>query len=125
MLLRNAIVSANAFGGAGGNVHIASTNVLSDTSSKVTASSQLGIDGTVEFDSPAADLSGALFSVASSFLDANAVLASRCVAPEQRARSSLALRTFDADHRGETGFLFPQAIEALTRQVTLAAVAKR
>ena len=120
MLLRNSAISANAFGGDGGNIHIASTNVLSDTVSRVTASSQLGIDGTVQFDSPAADLSGALFSVNSSFLDANAVLAARCVGPGERARTRLALRLFDPDHRVESGFLFPQVATTVSQSVALA-----
>ena len=107
MVLRNSAISANAFGGDGGNIRIASANVLANTISKVTASSQLGIDGTVQFESPAADLSGALFSVTSSFLDATAVLASSCVSPQIRARSSLAMRILDPDHQRELGYLFP------------------
>ena len=107
MVLRNSAISANAFGGDGGNIRIASANVLANTISKVTASSQLGIDGTVQFESPAAVFSGALFSVTSSFLDATAVLASSCVSPQLRARSSLAMRILDPDHQRELGYLFP------------------
>lgn len=110
MLLRNSAISANAFGGDGGNIRIASANVLANTVSKVTASSELGIDGTVQFESPAADLSGALFSVTSSFLDATAVQASRCVMPTARARSSLAMRILDPDHQRELGYLFPTGV---------------
>ena len=117
LALQNAVVSANAFGGDGGNINIVSENILSSSESKVTASSQLGIDGTVTFSSPAVDLSGALFSVSASFLDANAVLAARCVAPTQRARSSLALRTFDPDYRDETGFLFPRTVAVAPRNI--------
>ena len=109
LLLRNSAISANAYGGNGGNIKIASKNLLANTVSKVTASSELGIDGTVQFESPAADLSGALFSVSSSFLDATAVLASRCVSPQSRARSSLAMRILDPDHQRELGYLFPAA----------------
>ena len=122
LLLRNSVISANAYGGSGGSILIDSKNILSNPASKVTASSELGIDGTVVFTSPAADLSGALFSVNSSFLDANAVLAARCVGPDEGARTRLAMRLFDADHRIESGFLFPQASAPVARSLAQAVV---
>ena len=122
LALRNSAISANAYGGRGGNILIGSPNVLRNPASTVTASSQLGIDGTVSFSSPAADLSGALFSVSSSFLDTNAVLAARCVGPNEGARTRLAMRLFDADHRVESGFLFPQGSTGVARSLALAAL---
>lgn len=123
LLLRNSAISANAYGGNGGNILIDSQNILTNPASKVTASSELGIDGTVIFSSPAADLSGALFSVSSSFLDATAVVAARCVVPSARARSSLAMRILDPDHQRELGYMFPtQTVENIVPDTKRAAI---
>jgi filamentous hemagglutinin family protein len=86
-VLRDSVVTANAFGGAGGNIHIATQFLLKSTRSSITASSELGVDGTITLDSPAIDPSGALFPPAPSFLDAGAILAGRC-GPRLAGRAS-------------------------------------
>lgn len=78
LILRGAVVSANAFGGAGGNIRISADNFFQSGDSRVTASSQLGIDGTVVLDSPAIDPSGELIAPPASYLNVAAILASRC-----------------------------------------------
>lgn len=107
LLLRNSTVSANAYGGRGGNILIDSQNILTNTGSQVTASSELGIDGTVAFSSPAADLSGALFAVSSSFLDAAVTQGGMCAVPRAQGRATLALRLVHEDFGRSEGFLFP------------------
>ncbi len=107
LLLRNSVVSANAYGGRGGNILIDSQNILTNSGSQVSASSELGIDGTVVFSSPAADLSGALFAVSSSFLDAAVAQGGVCAMPRSQGRASLALRVIDEDFGRREGFLFP------------------
>lgn len=78
LVLRGAVVSANAFGGPGGNIRIGTQTFFPSADSAVTASSQLGIDGTITQDSPALDPTGELLAPAPVFLDAGAVLAGRC-----------------------------------------------
>ena len=78
LILRGGVVSANAFGGAGGNIRISANNFFQSGDSRVTASSQLGIDGTVVLDSPAIDPSGELIAPPANYLNAAAILASRC-----------------------------------------------
>lgn len=107
LALRNSAISANAFGGRGGNILINADNLLVNRASSVTASSQLGIDGTVAFTSPAADLTGALLSVASSFLDANALIATSCLAPTSVARSRFLIRERIGDQQDPLRYLFP------------------
>ncbi|MDY6803475.1 MAG: filamentous hemagglutinin N-terminal domain-containing protein [Cyanobacteriota bacterium] len=47
-LLRNSNINANAFQGAGGNIRITSEGLFPSADSSITASSELGVDGTVE-----------------------------------------------------------------------------
>ena len=109
LLMRDSIVSANAFGGNGGNVSIGAVNLFSNPATKVTASSQLGIDGTVVFQSPAIDLSGALLSLPTGFLDVSAIAAGRCGARLASGSSSLVVRRFDASEALRNGFRMSSA----------------
>ena len=86
-ILHNSAISANAFGGDGGNVHIATGKLLKTPSSGITASSQLGVDGTITLDSPAIDPTGELLAPPPTFLDAGAILAGRC-GPRLAGRAS-------------------------------------
>jgi hypothetical protein len=87
LVLRRTTVSANAFGGPGGNIHIGAQTFFKSADSSVTASSQLGIDGTITQDSPALDPTGELLAPAPVFVDAGAVLAGRC-GPRLAGRAS-------------------------------------
>jgi hypothetical protein len=49
-------VIANAYQGNGGNIHIVADYFFSDTNSIVNASSQLGVDGTINIETPNIDL---------------------------------------------------------------------
>ncbi len=80
-------ISANAFGGPGGNIGIGATNFFRSANSTVTASSVLSVDGTITFESPALDPTGELLAPAPGFLDAGAVLAGRC-GPRLAGRAS-------------------------------------
>ena len=103
LVLRNAVVSANAFGGPGGNIRIGTQTFFKSADSSVTASSQLGIDGTITLDSPALDPTGELLAPAPVFLDAGAVLAGRC-GPRLAGRASslvVAPRGDDASYPDE------------------------
>jgi large exoprotein involved in heme utilization and adhesion len=89
LVLRASTISANAFGGPGGNIRIGTQTFFKSADSSVTASSQLGIDGTITLDSPALDPTGELLAPVPVFLDAGAVLAGRCGARLAGRASSL------------------------------------
>jgi len=100
-------ISANAFGGNGGNILVKSATVLVDSISSVTASSQLGVDGTIVFQSPAIDLSAALRPPSGGFLDIHAITSGRCGARVAENASSLVVRRFDPVEARRVGFLLP------------------
>lgn len=89
VILQNSRITANAFGGPGGNIRIvALENFIIDPGSVVEASSARSLDGTVEIDAPDTDVSGSLAALPESFLDAGALLRSRCDAARARGRAN-------------------------------------
>jgi hypothetical protein len=85
-------VLANAFGGQGGNIQLRSEVFLPDPASLVSASSALGLQGTVEIRAPVTMLSGTLASLPQTFVSAAALLPARCAARfREGTHSSLAL----------------------------------
>ena len=87
LLMIDSVISANAFGGSGGNIRIGTTTFVPSGASRVTASSTLGIAGTITFESPAIDPTGELLVPPPAFLDAGSVLAGRC-GPRLAGRAS-------------------------------------
>lgn len=90
-VLHGSTVSANAFGGNGGNIRISTGTLLKSANTGITASSQLGVDGTITLDSPAIDPTGELVAPAPTFLDIAAILAGRCGARLAGRASSLVI----------------------------------
>lgn len=88
VVLKNSQITANAFGGNGGNIDIISDFFLTDTSSVVQASSQLGISGTVAITAPQTNLSSSLTVLPSAFFDASALIRQSCATRAERAASS-------------------------------------
>jgi hypothetical protein len=85
-------IIANAFGGRGGNILINAGVFLADPASLVSASSALGIQGTVNIQAPVTSLSGTLAPLPQAFVSAEALLPARCAARAQGGRySSLVL----------------------------------
>jgi hypothetical protein len=85
-------IRANAFGGMGGNIRISSEVFLADPASLVSASSTLGIAGTVDIRAPVTTLSGTLAPLPQAFVSAAALLPVRCAARAQGGKySSLVL----------------------------------
>jgi filamentous hemagglutinin family protein len=78
VVLNGSNITADAFGGNGGNIQIIADFFLSTPDSSVTASSALGINGSVDIKAPDADVSGSLTALPATFLDASALLRSRC-----------------------------------------------
>lgn len=74
-------VIADGFGNAnGGNIVITADAFLLDPRSTLSASSELGIQGTIEVNAPNTDVTGELSQLPASFLDASAQLAQACLA---------------------------------------------
>lgn len=86
LVLNRSAVKANAFGGNGGQINImASEALLADVNTCarfacLDASSELGVSGTVEVQSPVIDISEAITPLSPSFAQDAAVLSDRCAA---------------------------------------------
>ncbi len=91
MVLNHSAIIANAFGGNGGNISIAAGQFFRSPDSTVSASSQLGISGSVVIRSPITDLSGALAALSAAYLDTGALLSNACAARLAGRASSLVL----------------------------------
>jgi large exoprotein involved in heme utilization and adhesion len=89
VVLNDSRIIANAFEGNGGNIHIVSDYFLAGPESTVMASSQLGIDGTVQIDSPDTDISGRLSSLKTPDLDVTGLLHTSCALKTMDRSSSL------------------------------------
>ena len=87
VVLDNSRIIANAEGGNGGNISIAAENYFPSPSSVVSASSRLGVDGTVVISSPAIDITGNLSVLTASFLRADVLFPKPCAAGEEEMSS--------------------------------------
>ncbi len=88
VVLDGSDITADAVGGNGGNIQIVSNFFITTPDSSVTASSALGIDGTVDVQAPDEEITGALTALPAAFLDASALLRSRCGARIVKRASS-------------------------------------
>jgi hypothetical protein len=73
-------IIAEAFAGRGGNIGLGAELFLADPASLVSASSTLGIAGTVDIRAPVTTLSGTLAPLPQAFVSAAALLPARCAA---------------------------------------------
>jgi large exoprotein involved in heme utilization and adhesion len=73
-------VTANAFGGAGGNILIVADNFLASADSAVSASSEFGVDGQIVIRSPEDTVIVGVEALPESFLDVSSLLSERCAA---------------------------------------------
>lgn len=78
VVLQNSQIIANAFGGPGGNINIIAGQLLADPATVISASSALGIDGTVNIEAPDSDVSSDLAALPDSFLDAASLMQAGC-----------------------------------------------
>jgi filamentous hemagglutinin family protein len=77
------IISANAFGGRGGNINITTQGIfgfppLSNTGNRITASSQLGVQGNVTINRPDVDPSQGLDNLPETVVDASGLITRTC-----------------------------------------------
>jgi filamentous hemagglutinin family protein len=96
LILDNSVIQANARNGDGGNISIQAGNLFFQPGDRtgsleeaITASSELGIDGTIAIDAPDTDVSGGLVELPAEFLNAAALLPTACAARVGTAVSSL------------------------------------
>ncbi len=80
VILQNSQILATATQGNGGNINIVAGTFIADPASVVNASSQQGVSGTVNIQSPVQNFSSVLAPLPKSFASAAALLAQRCAA---------------------------------------------
>jgi large exoprotein involved in heme utilization and adhesion len=88
VVLDSSDIIAQAVAGHGGNIFINASNLIASTDSLVSASSQLGISGTVELIGPRVDLNGSLVVLPSDLRAAAEVARTSC---DARARKESSL----------------------------------
>ena len=76
--LDNAHIAANAFEGDGGNIAIQTTGLYEFSHNVIEASSQYGLDGEVDIQSPDINVAGSLLVLPSQFLDIGHMLKALC-----------------------------------------------
>ena len=80
VVLQNAQILATAQQGNGGNITITTPVFLKDRTSRIDASSQFGVNGTVTIQSPTSNLSGTVTQLSSKADQTQPLLQNRCVA---------------------------------------------
>ncbi len=70
VILETSTIRAEAREGRGGNIRITTKALLADPNSQISASSELGIDGTVDIRTPVADLSASVTPLSRTFVQA-------------------------------------------------------
>jgi hypothetical protein len=88
VILDRSQIRADAFGGPGGNVRIAAEVFLASPDSVVSASSTLGVAGTVDIRAPITNLSGVLAPLPAAFVSAAALLPARCAVRLSEGKAS-------------------------------------
>ena len=94
--LQNSQVTAQAVQGTGGNINIIAGTFLADQTSVVSASSQFGLSGAVNIQSPVSNLSGSLATLPQRPLQAHTLLQQRCAAQVNGQLSSLVVSGRDS-----------------------------
>lgn len=91
VVLQGSTVTAQAVGGAGGNITFVTPLFLADSASVVNASSQRGPSGTVTVQSPTSNLSSAVGQLVSKITPPQILIQNRCVASTPGAQSTFIL----------------------------------
>lgn len=94
--LQNSQVLAQAVEGQGGNINIIAGTFLADPASVISASSQFGLSGAVNIQSPVSSLSGSLATLPQQPFHARQLLRQRCAAQSGGQLSSLVIAGRDA-----------------------------
>jgi hypothetical protein len=92
LVLGSSRIVAQADEGSGGSIGVRTDVLLASTDSVISASSRLGIDGTVTIDAPDLDLSRSLAALPEAPLDVAGLLGERCASRSSAAASSFVVR---------------------------------
>ena len=87
LLEEDSRIIAQAVEGSGGNILLGADVLIVSPDSLISASSELGVEGTVEIRAPDTDLSSELVSLPSTFLDAVGLMKERCAARQGGERA--------------------------------------
>lgn len=92
LVLDRGTISANAVGGSGGDVVVQADALFIGVNSRITATSELSVDGDIRIDAPEANLSGSLTDLETELVDISDLLRERCAAraPDQTGTLSTA-----------------------------------
>jgi filamentous hemagglutinin family protein len=93
VVLNESRIVARAGAGTGGNIRIVAGQFLADVDSAVDASSETGIDGTVQITSPDVDLTGTLDVLPAEFADPAELMRQACAAQRQAGDGSFVVAT--------------------------------
>jgi hypothetical protein len=118
IVLQNSKVIAQATQGSGGTITLVAGTVLADANSLLSASSQLGPQGTVSVQSPLQNLSGAMVPMPQSFTPVFTLHAERCAARMSEGKVSTFVVTLREGLPPEPGGPLPSPLEELDRAVT-------
>lgn len=88
VLMDGSSITANAFGGPGGNITIVANNFVTDPTSFLSASSALSTPGTVRIESPDNNLASDIAQLPRELVDASRLLRGGCTARRTSAPSS-------------------------------------
>jgi large exoprotein involved in heme utilization and adhesion len=112
--LQNSQVLAQAVEGQGGNINIIAGTFLADPASVISASSQFGLSGAVNIQSPVSSLSGSLATLPQQPFHARQLLRQRCAAQSGGQLSSLVIAGRDALPAEPGGWLLSQLVLGAT-----------
>ncbi|MBF0123856.1 MAG: hypothetical protein HQL60_00810 [Magnetococcales bacterium] len=90
-ILERSRIEANAHGGAGGNIQISSQTLLRDLDSTITASSALGLQGTVSINTPNTNVADSLSAAAMQLVDIGAISGRPCAKRKYGSHSSFVI----------------------------------
>ena len=102
VVLQNGHILANAVQGSGGNITITTSLLLADPLSRVDASSQFGLNGSVTIQSPTSNLSGTVGQLVSKTSQPQVLVQNRCVALAGGEQSTFIVAGRDS-HPAEPG----------------------
>lgn len=88
VILSSSRILASAVGGDGGNITIVADHFIASADSVLDASSELGIDGTINILSPDEEITSNLVELPAAYLDASGLLRERCSTRHQAATQS-------------------------------------
>lgn len=129
----NSDITANAFEGAGGKINITADGIFRGSDSEITASSQLGIDGVVQTDTPEVDPSRGLINLPQNLVDPNALISQN--ACRKGGQSEFTVRgrgglpstpeQVQSSNEVEVGLVGASELEATTKPVSSTSITTR